>query len=234
MRGLLAEKARKEGLAQIGSDLAEDELAQISEQLQKFKSSLEKFASDHNKDIKKNPVFRRDFQRMCTQIGVDPLASKKGFWSELLGVSDFYYELGVQIVEVCLSTRQKNGGLIELSELRVKVTERRGHVAQDVNEEDLERAIKKLATLGRGFSILQLGTRKLVQSVPAELNTDHAAVLALAESSGHVSVAEAMARLSWSRERAGPLLELLVKEGMAWIDDQHTDRERHYWFPALL
>ena len=37
---------------------------------------------------------------MCSKIGVDPLASSKGFWAQLLGVGDFYYELGVQIVEV--------------------------------------------------------------------------------------------------------------------------------------
>ena len=37
---------------------------------------------------------------MCARIGVDPLASSKGFWAQLLGVGDFYYELGVQIIEV--------------------------------------------------------------------------------------------------------------------------------------
>jgi hypothetical protein len=29
--------------------------------------------------------------------GVDPLASNKGFWAQLLGVGDFYYELAVQV-----------------------------------------------------------------------------------------------------------------------------------------
>ena len=28
----------------------------------------------------------------------------------MLGVGDFYYELGVQIVEVCLATSHRNGG----------------------------------------------------------------------------------------------------------------------------
>jgi hypothetical protein len=28
----------------------------------------------------------------------------------MLGVGDFYYELGVQIVEVCLATNHRNGG----------------------------------------------------------------------------------------------------------------------------
>lgn len=38
---------------------------------------------------------------MCASIGVDPLSSGKGFWS-VLGIGDFYYELAVQIVEVCI------------------------------------------------------------------------------------------------------------------------------------
>lgn len=45
-------------------------------------------------DIKKDAEFRQHFQQMCATIGVDPLASSKGFWSEMLGVGDYYYELG--------------------------------------------------------------------------------------------------------------------------------------------
>jgi len=33
--------------------------------------------------------------KMCKQIGVDPLSSNKGFWVDVLGVGDFYYELAV-------------------------------------------------------------------------------------------------------------------------------------------
>ena len=32
---------------------------------------------------------------MCASIGVDPLASNKGFWSNMLDIGDFYYELGI-------------------------------------------------------------------------------------------------------------------------------------------
>ena len=62
-------------------------------------------------------MFRRQFQEMCASIGVDPLSSHKGFWS-VLNLGDFYYELGVQIVEVCLATSHINGGLISLEEIR--------------------------------------------------------------------------------------------------------------------
>lgn len=58
---------------------------------------------------------------MCANVGVDPLASNKGMWAQLLGFGDFYYELGVQIVEACLATRNYNGGFMELEALRAAV-----------------------------------------------------------------------------------------------------------------
>ena len=69
-------------------------------------------------DIRQDPVFRAQFHTMCANIGVDPLASNKGMWAQLLGFGDFYYELGVQIVEACLATRAYNGGFMELGALR--------------------------------------------------------------------------------------------------------------------
>ncbi len=58
---------------------------------------------------------------MCANIGVDPLASNKGMWAQLLGLGDFYYQLGVQVIEACLTTRHINGGMIELHKLQAHV-----------------------------------------------------------------------------------------------------------------
>lgn len=42
---------------------------------------------------------------MCAPLGVDPLqASKKSFWSQLLGMGDFYHELAVKVAEVSSRT----------------------------------------------------------------------------------------------------------------------------------
>lgn len=107
----------------------------MSKQLMIFRDKLGEFAAKYKNEIKKDPQFRRQFQEMCASIGVDPLActnilseyneirecsielfniwfhlAGKGFWSEVLGVGDFYYELGVQIIEICLATSHRNGG----------------------------------------------------------------------------------------------------------------------------
>ena len=47
--------------------------------------------------------------------------------------------------------------------------------------DDLERAIQKLAILGGGYRVVMAGHRKLVQSVPVELNKDHFDVLERAQ-----------------------------------------------------
>jgi ESCRT-II complex subunit VPS22 len=137
-------------------------------------------------------------------------------WGELLGVGDFYYELGIQIIDVCLSTRALNGGLMELSEVKRRVERMRGlrdpnankalpnipynsnsHInnlankwatmtnkdsnGMEVTEDDVLRSIKTLAPLGSGFQVLQIGDKKMVSSVPRELNRDQSIVLGLVQ-----------------------------------------------------
>ncbi|KAM4623164.1 vacuolar-sorting protein SNF8 [Discoglossus pictus] len=237
-RGVGAGAIAKKKLAEAkykerGTVLAEDQLVQMSKQLEMFKTNLEDFASKHKQEIRKNPQFRVQFQDMCATIGVDPLASGKGFWSEMLGVGDFYYELGVQIVEVCLALKHQNGGLITLAELHQQVLKGRGKLAQDVSQDDVIRAIKKLKVLGSGFGIIPVGGSYLVQSVPAELNMDHTVVLQLAEKKGFVTVSEIKSGLNWETERAKHVLEHLLKEGLAWLDSQ-APGEAQYWLPALF
>ena len=57
---------------------------------------------------------------MCKEIGVDPISSrqKEGVFSKLFdkNVNDFYYELAIQISNICIALRPKNGGYLEETE----------------------------------------------------------------------------------------------------------------------
>ncbi|XP_066925986.1 vacuolar-sorting protein SNF8-like [Clytia hemisphaerica] len=226
-------KVAKQRFAAKGTELADAEISQMVKQLDSFKNFLESFAAKHQADIKKNPEFRQHFQKLCSQIGVDPLASSKGFWAEILGVGDFYYELGVQITEVCLATKANNGGLISLDDLLRLVLKGRGRTRQDVSEDDVTRAIKKLSILGSGFQVLPLQGRKLVQSVPSELNKDHTEILQLAENSGYTTESQIQQKLGWQKERTTRSLNHLIHEGMVWIDKQDAT-ETLYWVPGYF
>jgi len=82
------EKAKFETKA---SEISENELTQLTQQMDRFKKNLEEFAFKYKDEIKKDAQFRKQFQDMCANIGVDPLASSKGFWSEIMvGILNFY------------------------------------------------------------------------------------------------------------------------------------------------
>ncbi|KAL5973915.1 hypothetical protein ACLOJK_030574 [Asimina triloba] len=231
--GLRTAAAARDQYRLLGEDLAKVRTDTMKEQLTKFRSQLEEFARKHKNDIRKNPAFRSQFHEMCAKVGVDPLASNKGFWAELLGIGDFYYELGVQIVDICLATRLHNGGLIDLLELRNLLCQRRKAARDSVSEDDCLRAISKLKALGSGFEVISVGKKKLVRSVPTELNKDHNEILELAQVKGYVTVEEVQEQLSWSSGRALDALETLLKEGLSMIDDGHRDGRRRYWFPCV-
>eukprot|EP00126_Sphaerothecum_destruens_P000260 Sdes_comp10307_c0_seq1m1945 len=234
LKSLQRKKEAREKFAEVGSDLADMQIETMTHLMNEFKSNLEQFAQKHRKDIRKDPLFRVHFQKMCNKIGVDPLASNKGFWGQLLGVGDFYYELGVKIIEVCLTSRSTNGGLIELVELQKKLKKARGTSAEDISVEDIETAIKKLKVLGSGFDIFKVGDHKVVQSVPVELNMDHAAILTLADrQSGSLSVQDVQQELGWTPARTETVISQLLREGMCWIDLQAPDVIL-YWFPGLV
>ncbi|KAL1116916.1 hypothetical protein AAG570_005385 [Ranatra chinensis] len=232
------QKLEQERYRDKGTEIQENQFEQMTRRLEVFRDNLEEFASKHKNEIRKEATFRRQFQEMCASIGVDPLASGKGFWS-VLNLGDFYYELSVQIVEVCLATADKNGGLIGLEEVRERLVRARGKAQrhQEITLDDLLCAAKKLKSLGNGFSVVPVGGgRYLVQSIPTELSMDQTGVLSrvAASPTASVSVAELCSHLGWEERRAQKALDALIQEGLAWIDKHDPGGTELYWFPSFF
>ncbi|EIE82682.1 hypothetical protein RO3G_07387 [Rhizopus delemar RA 99-880] len=126
----------------------------------------------------------------------------KGFWADLLGVGDFYYELGIQIIEACITSRSSDGGLTELAEIMRRIKTMRGmDTKQQITEDDMIRAIKTLKPLSGGYQVLQIGDKKLVRSIPKELDKDQTTLLLLAQKEGYVTFDMVYRELGWNKER---------------------------------
>lgn len=230
-----------QSFAALSSALNQTQIESLHSQLTQFRTSLSRFASDHRDEIKKDPQFRQAFQQMCAAIGVDPLAGprKGGWWAEMLGLGDWQYELGVQIVDICVNTRERNGGMIEMGELIRLLSKLRG-VADgregSITEEDVVRSIKTLAPLGSGYEVVQLeGGKKMVRSVVKELDNDQAVALGLAQMlGGFIDVSALVDSQGWTPERAKTVLEnMLVRDGLCWIDEQEVGGPS-YWVPSVM
>ena len=152
------------------------------------------------------------------KIGVDPLASNKGFWSDILGIGDFYYELSVQIIEECLRTRNINGGLIDINELCALIKNKRKKQANAISTDDIKCAIAKVKGLGNGFGVITIGRKEMVKSVPMEFNRDHTTILSHCQSTACGTITQLMRKTKWPKTRVEQTLNMMLNEGIAWIE----------------
>jgi ESCRT-II complex subunit VPS22 len=231
--GLQKQQRQSHQLKRVGAELHAQNTEELRAHLDSLRERIEAFALEHRDKINRDPHFRAHFNEMCAAIGVDPLKSSKGFWAQMLGVGDFYYELAVQVADVCIGARGQAGGLISVSELRERVVRRRGRADRPVSRDDVLRAVAQLRQLGGGYAVVTLAGHEYIRSVPRELDADHAAVLAAASEGGaHVSRSGLVAQCSWTAARAQRALDVLMHEGIVWVDEQ-AEGEAEYWVPCL-
>mmetsp|Transcript_9194 Transcript_9194/g.16975 ORF Transcript_9194/g.16975 Transcript_9194/m.16975 type:complete len:145 (+) Transcript_9194:113-547(+) len=111
-RGVGAARAGAKAYTKKAEEMNAVSLARAMETVEKLEVKLEGFAKTHKHEIQHDPAFRAKFLEMCAPLGVDPLSAEKGFWGNMLGIGEFYYELSVKVAEVCLASRSRNGGII--------------------------------------------------------------------------------------------------------------------------
>lgn len=100
------------------------------------------------------------------------------------------------------------------------------------DRDDILHAVKSLQPLSSGFSILRVGKKQYIRSIPKELNTDQATVLEAIQVLGYVSISMLRVNLGWERARAKTVIEDLLADGLVWLDAQGEENE--YWSPQNL
>jgi ESCRT-II complex subunit VPS22 len=144
--------------------------------------------------------------------------------------------------QVCLASRSRNGGIISVTEVQKILAKRKTRLGaasaaseQKVSKADINIAIGKLAKLGGGFRTVQVGKSTMIISVPQELDNDHMQVMAVATdhqtSTQGITVDDVTVNTGWDRERAQRGLDLLLTEGIAWLDEYQG--VSYYWLSSV-
>jgi ESCRT-II complex subunit VPS22 len=184
--------------------------------LKSFKDRLIDFSRSHQKEILQKPEFRFQFHEMCKQVGIDPISSSKNVFSDF-GVGRFYYELSIQVVDICYSTRSQNGGIIQITELK-RLLELMRHNKDVITINDIMKAIEKLKILNSGYSVYKVGKQILVQSVPTAFNEDNKLLMALAQDlNGHFGKNDIIRKYNWDEDRIKTALDDMLKEGIVGL-----------------
>ncbi len=118
------------------------------------------------------------------------------------------------------------------SPLREEAAGRRRVDWDCVRRDDVLRAVGTLKPLGSSYSIIKVGSKPFIRSVPKELNTDQSAVLEAVQLLGYIDVSTLMVNLAWPQARAQTAVDDLVGEGMLWVDLHNGATE--YWSPGFM
>ena len=94
---------------------------------------------------------------------------------------------------------------------------------------DIWRAVESLKPLGSGFSMIKVGMKQMIRSIPKELSTDQSTVLEALQILGYTTSSMLVDNLKWEHARAETVLEDLLADSLVWIDLQSEEKE--YWAP---
>lgn len=187
------------------------------------------------------------------------VTGKGSWWAQLRKADDeseLHLRLAMRVVEICRASRNENGGLLGVEGCKEKVKKGQGIGGKlDITEyvgclvmyisdslksqkrlsislstsDDILRAVGSLKPLGSGFSIVKVGSKQMIRSIPKELSTDQSRVLEAIQVLGYVTVVMLVDNLGWENERAETVLEDLLADSLVWIDLQTEEKE--YWAP---
>ncbi len=215
-----------------------ERVTKLKECVIKVQSSLKSIVMNQKKQLEKDEEYQKRFYKLCNDIGVDPFTQKKGFLSGLLNknLDEFYKQLGMRVLGVCLDTRYENGGLIKLSEIKERLNSNSdGTKAGHVHSADIRMAVEKLSVLSSSLCIVHIedeegGEVEYIKSADMELSGDSLKILAKANRrKGKLQVADMGHDTNgkWKKE-----LDLFVDQGIAWIDVH--EGLTTYYFPTIV
>ena len=226
-------KMKKQVIQQQNKQITEEQNQKLGEQLAAFTKNLEDFAQKYKNEIQFNPDFREQFYTMCIEIGVDPLASIS-LWSKTLNLSEFYYNLAIQIITISMT----KGPLIEINELRKMLMN--NMKTNDVSLMDIEKAIESVSELKCGFQIVTVKNSKAVVTVPMEKDPAVDDIIKMAsENDGWIGYSICYNKKGMKQIEFENAIKTLLNHGVAWEDRQNFIKNETkndniiYWFPGL-
>jgi ESCRT-II complex subunit VPS22 len=193
------QKKMQENYAKIGEKVEKESMEKLKSQLDSFSRNLEKFSEKYRNEIKYNPDFREKFYIMCKELGVDPLSSTT-IWNKNLNLTEFYYNLAIQIITIAIAMRDKKGPLLEINELKAYLISHRK--SNDISNLDIQKAVESVSDLKCGFQIIDLKYTQAVLTIPMQLSNDTNKLIELAnENKGCIYFSLVYEKLGLSKNR---------------------------------
>jgi ESCRT-II complex subunit VPS22 len=254
-----AKKDTAKAMADAGAQLSAQRTAQLVDNIQVLETRLKELAKKHESLIRRDPLVRIKFKQLADSLGIDLLESNANMFSKALGIGEYYYDLCVKIVEICIREKPYVGDMIPLTLVLKEM--KRLKPNDNIQEQDIRMALEKVRVLGSGYDLIGLGdsiNNVYIRITPEDINADVMTLLRLAnEKAAENPMAPILTREDltapprcWNPPRADKALRDAMSAGLCWVEREELDvqegpapshshstrgtcRER-FWFVMLL
>jgi len=214
----IEEKITREAALKVkGSQLALQNLEEMSKQVQKLHKELQRLESQYKSDIKKNPDLAQKVMKLREELGL-PLAigifnvgNKPSLKARLQGKDEYLNYLALRILEVGKFSRSRSGGIISVSDLILKLNDENKGIVVSIS--DVNGALKLLLSNGLIHQIRKLVGMKIIEFLDPQLTQDNQTILEIAaQMNGQITLTELVQKTSWSIERIEIGLNSLINK----------------------
>ncbi len=217
----IEEKITREAALKVkGSQLALQNLEEMSKQVRELHKELQRLESRYKSDIKKNPDLAQKVMKLREELGL-PLAigifdvgDKPSLKARLQGKDESLNYLALRILEIGKVSKSRSGGILSVSDLILKLNDENKGIVVSIS--DVNEALKLLVSNGLIHQIRKLVGMKIIEFLDPQLTQDDQAILEIAaQTNGQITLTELVQKTSWSIERIERGLNALINKKIA-------------------
>ncbi|MCK4848023.1 MAG: hypothetical protein KAT16_03250 [Candidatus Heimdallarchaeota archaeon] len=217
----IEEKITREAALKVkGSQLALQNLEEMSKQIHGLHKELQRLESRYKSDIKKNPDLAQKVMKLREKLGL-PLAigifdvgDRPSIKARLQGKDEYFNYLALRILEVGKLSRPRTGGILSVSDLILKLNDENKGIVVSIS--DVNDALKLLVSNGLIHQIRKLVGMKIIEFLDPQLTQDNQTILEIAaQTNGQITLTELVQKTSWSIERVEIGLNSLINKKIA-------------------
>jgi len=214
----IEEKITKEAALKVkGSQLALQNLEEMSKQVQELHKELQRLESRYKSDIKKNSDLAQKVMKLREELGL-PLAigifdvgDKPSIKARLQGKDEYLNYLALRIIEIGKLSRTRSGGILSVSDLILKLNDESKGIVISIS--DVNNALKLLVSNGLIHQVRKLVGMKIIEFIDPQLTQDNQIILEMAaQTNGQITLTELVQKTSWSIERIERGLNTLISK----------------------
>ncbi|EAN31397.1 EAP30/Vps36 family protein [Theileria parva strain Muguga] len=226
-----------ERLRLLSSQVSSENRERYLSILNDFRTNFENFVRRHHDKINSDHHFRLKFLEICDILSIDVLELSPRIrpnFSRVFGsVSWFLPEICTLILEICINTRNENGGICELSHVLEMFPK-----SYKLTQNDLLKASKEFKVFGDSIKVLEVNDKYFFVTNPDLSNVHCECIKVATELKRGITCLDLSNHLGWTIERSQIVLNQLTSSQITWIDINtntgNSLENTYYWFTSLI